>query len=1399
MQLAQLYLPQDRQYALLHGQAVPEYIEGGVLFADISGFTSLAEALARTYGTERGAEMLTAYLNQIFDALISQVDRYGGSVIGFAGDAITCLFPDPTGNRTTCCAWAMQQTMKQIATLAVPDGSTISLSMKAAVVTGPVRRFLVGDPQIHIIEVLAGATLDRMAAAERQASPGEVVLDATTADLLYDAVAIADWREDPETQNRFAVVRLLQQRDTATSAAFPEVTSMQAGVLPMDLVRPWLLPPVYERLTSGQARFLAEIRPTVVLFLRFSGIDYDHDPEAGQKLSTYVRWVQRVLTSYEGFLLQVTMGDKGSYLYATFGSLYAHDDDPARAVAAALDLQQPPSECPFIEAVQIGISQGRVYAGAYGGRTRQTYGVMGDEVNLAARLMTKAEPGQTLVSQHIAKAVAHAYLLQSLGSIQVKGKDRPVRVSLVLNRQRRMSVPALGIELSPLVGRERELDQLDQVLEQVLDGNGQVVRVEGGAGIGKTHLVAAWTAQAQERGVRVVAGLCQSVSQRVPYTPWRPIVTDLLGLSSIALPALDYEDQVARLEEAVRHYNPDWLLRLPLLGDLLDIPIPDNPTTAAFEARLRQDALFALIIELVQRCAGQQPLLLRLEDVHWIDETSAALIQALCRVIAPLPILVCVTQRPSLPGQGPVLPELSTLDHHQLLSLTELAAPGVQALVTDRLEGAPSMLLLSLIQNRAQGNPFFIEELLDALREAHMLVSHDDDTWSLDAATVRKLYVSRCLERNVYDAWVIAPNAPLSVVLDVPDSVHTIVLSRMDRLPEEQKLTLKVASVIGQIFELEVLRQAHPLGFASETLLDVMHTLERRDFARLEVPPPHVTYVFRHNIVQEVAYATMLEAQRQQLHQTVGEVLERLRPEAAETLAYHFQHTDQHEKLLLYLDRAARKSRYEYANETALHYYAQALQHEERWTWRYGQAATYHILGDRDAEAAALRSLEATPDVPAFAVGYLWGQYYESTSDYDQAQTAFEKALESYREEGNIAGQARCLTQLGVVARRRGDYTRAGEWLEQALHLLQGELSGTVEGAQVYVRVLNEQGMVYVQQGSYSEAENLFGQALQVSRVNRNRQGEAQAFNNMGMVADYRRDFPTALSCYQQSLEIRRAIGDRAGEGASLGNLWMALQAAGDYGQQAQEYGFAALSIHQAIGNRWDEANLWNSLGVMYQELGDLDRAQECLQRGLGLSQIIGDEAGQAYILANLGLIARDCHDYPTARWMFIEGLNLAKSQDDKDLIAWFLSYLASVSLATGQAEYAIEQARESVELHRELDVTVSTTAALATLAAAHLALHNESQALECAQQTLAILDTCGGEGPECPQRDYLICSRVLMALGKNAQTRAALQSAYEIVMARANKISDPDLRQSFLERVTINRQIVEEMERIRV
>jgi adenylate cyclase len=415
------YLPQDRRRALARGESLPDRTNGAALLADISGFTPLTQALVRLLGPRQGAEVLTHRLESVYTALIAEVDRAGGSVIGFAGDAVTCWFDAADGRaeqRAVTCALAMQQAIVGLATIPLPDRTNATLALKTAVSSGPARRFVVGDPAIQRLDTLAGDTISRTAVAEHLAAPGELIVDSATATALQAMLLRLEWREDGETGERFAAVQAVTQTN---EYAIPPVT---AQPISPEQCREWLLPAVYERELSGYGAFLTELRPTVALFLRFIGIDYEQD-EAGTQLDTFICQVQTIINRYEGVLLQLTIGDKGSYLYAAFGAPVAHEDDARRAVEAALELKRAADGLASLQPVQIGISRGTMRTGAYGGTTRLTYGVLGDDANLAARLMSNAAPGEILVSKRLQSATAADFAFVAYPAVQFKGKAEP--------------------------------------------------------------------------------------------------------------------------------------------------------------------------------------------------------------------------------------------------------------------------------------------------------------------------------------------------------------------------------------------------------------------------------------------------------------------------------------------------------------------------------------------------------------------------------------------------------------------------------------------------------------------------------------------------------------------------------------------------------------------------------------------------------------------------------------------------------------------------------------------------------------------------------------------------------------------------------------------------------------
>jgi adenylate cyclase len=1367
-----VYLPEDRRQALARGEMLPNRMTGTALFADLSGFTALTEALALALGPRRGAEALTYQLNTTYDPLIATVDRYGGSVIGFAGDAITCWFDDVDGRaamRGAACALALQDTMRRFESVPLPNGASTAMALKVAVASGPARRLVVGDPAVQVIDTLAGTTIARMATGEHLAAKGEVLIDETTYALLGDRAAIAAWRADHVTHDRFAVLTELSVR--VEPQPWPNIAD---ALLPDEAIRPWLLPAIYERQGTGLGDFLTELRPAIALFLRFDGIDYALDPDAGTKFDSFIRRVQAILARYEGTLLQLTIGDKGSYLYAAFGAPVAHEDDARRAGRVALEWLALPHELDFLTALQVGISRGVMRAGAYGGTTRRTYGVLGDAVNLAARLMGQAAPGEILISGRVQSALGPDFALEPRPPIRLKGMREPLPVFAIIGPSRRRAIrleePAYTL---PMVGRAAELAHITEKLNLALHDHGQIVAITADAGMGKSRLVAEVIRLARRRNVMCYGGACQSYAMNTSYLAWVTIWRAFFD----ADPAASLRKQIRTLESAVEDLAPDRVEALPLLGSMLQLPLQDNDFTRTLEPQYRQSALHALLLSCLRAAAREAAaagagMLIVVEDLHWIDPASHNLLEFLAREIADLPVMIVLTYRPQERVRMHMA-QLEALPHFSNIKLGELVAADVEQVIRAKLaqlfperSGMVPASLIERVTERAQGNPFYVEELLNYL--------HDRGIDPRDEAALQ--------------------------ALELPDSLHRLILSRIDGLSARQQTTLKVASIIGRLFQFAWLHGYYPALGEAEGLKADLNELAALDLTPIATSEPELTYLFKHIVTREVTYESMAAATQATLHAQLGAYLEAQAAGDAgrflDLLTYHYRRSGVLEKALFYLDRAARKAQREYANETALGYYQEALALEERWQWRQGQVEVLHILGRREEEQSALRALEASPGAPAFTVAYLWGQHYEVVGDYSAARAAIERALAAARAHGDTLGELRCLSQLGLVARRQGDYEHAKAYYGEALALFGEEAPRSDEEARALAQALNGLGIVQRQQGQFDQARVSYERAMAVSILSGDRRGEAEALNGIGVAAYYQRQFAEALPYHQQALEIRRAIGDRAGEGTSLLNLAQAIRDAGDYGE-AERCFLEALAIQQMTGNRWEEVNIWNDLGILYQELGDLAQARTCLERGLALTRSINDEAGQAYLLSNLGLVVRDDGDMEAAASILTDGLHLAQTHADRNLTATFLSYLSSIDLRMGRFDRAMQHGHAALDMRRQLDMWLRTTADLTTLAAASLGAGDLNSALSYARDALAILDESAGEGPECPQQDYFMCFQVFTALGQSEVAQSALLSAYGLVMARTQKIIDPLLRQSFLERVLINRQIMEEARRV--
>ncbi|MEP7112940.1 MAG: adenylate/guanylate cyclase domain-containing protein, partial [Ilumatobacteraceae bacterium] len=1001
------YLAGDRRRALSEGRELSDRVWGTALFADVSGFTPLTEALANELGPQRGAEELTAQLNRVFHAVIDDVDRYGGEVIYFGGDAITCWLDGDDGRRGAACGLAIQQTMSSVGTVRTPAGTEVVLAIKVAVAVGNARRFVVGDPAIQLMDVLAGRLIDELADAEHMAEKGDVVLARSALDSLGEHVIVSEHRSTPDPHDGQEASAVGVLADLLIDVAQAEPRPAFAG-LSETLVRPWILPAVYERLVTGRGEFLGELRAAYPMFVRFGGIDYDHDPDAVGKLDHFTRRVQQILSEFGGNLLHVILGDKGAYLCAVFGAPHAHEDDASRAATAAIELLTLDRETAVTD-LQIGISHGRVRSGTYGHPMRRTFTCLGDAVNLSARLMSHAPPGHAYVSQAVHQALTDRIECQLVGDLIVKGKADPVRVLAIVGLRRGLTKREVRYPL-PMVGRDSEMAVFARAVDDVVGGAGRVVGVAAEAGRGKSRLIAEVVRNLTATGMTVAWGEAQNFGRTTSYLVWRDVWRTLLDVDDDVSEGAQGRELTRRL----RAISSDLARRGPLLGTVVGIGMDDNDLTRTFDAKLRKTSLESLLVDVLRARAANGALAIVLEDCHWIDALSRDLLEELVLASASLPVLFVVAYRPAdAPGGGL---GLDRIPYFQEVHLAELADTDAQLVLRSKLEELfgksvqPADELVALVLERAQGNPFYLEELL-----------------------------------NYIHGHGIDPADPAALGhLDIPDTLVRLVQSRIDMLEEGPRNALKVASVVGRSFETPFVQGVYPEHGSVEEIEGRFETTRQADILRIDRVEDQ-SWLFRHVVARDVAYDSLPFAMRAHLHDRVGGYLESGGPHAIERnldlLAYHYWLGENDAKKREYAVRAGIAAQSRYANDAAAGYFQRALPlvpDEERAGVLRRLGKVLELRGGwAAAEATYVDAVELSKrvgDTPEQARAHAdLAETLRKQGRFEDARHQLTLASEIFSRNGDDAGFGLVLHLAGTLASQQGHYDAARTAYEQSL------------------------------------------------------------------------------------------------------------------------------------------------------------------------------------------------------------------------------------------------------------------------------------------------------------------------------------------------------------------------------
>ena len=1036
---------------------------------------------------------------------------------------------------------------------------------------------------------------------------------------------------------------------------------------PIDYSEPQSYTPKFlaDKILTNRSAIEGERKLVTVLFAdvaNYTSISEKLDPEeVHQIMDGCFKVLMDEIHRYEGTINQFT----GDGVMALFGAPVSHEDHAQRACNAALSIQRAigtynekikkDSGADF--QMRIGINSGPVIVGSIGDDLRMDYTAVGDTTNLASRMESMAESGSILVSANTHKLVRYFFEVEPLGQIQIKGKDQPqetyelIRATDVETR----IAASLARGLTKLVGRRPEMEILHTAWQRVESGEGRVVDVVGEAGVGKSRLMYEFQKTISEEAT-ILTGVCIHYGRSINFLPVIDVVRAAFGIEE----GMSEQEAGQRIKERAAEGLSSMI---PFYLNLLSLKTEDSKFNA-LNPEGRKFGTFEAVKDLLVNLSEERPLVVFIEDIHWMDKISEEFFNFFTHSIHGLPIMMLAAYRPEAE------PPWTKSAHYRQLGLEMLSTRSSVKLVRNilgDLELDPN--LEEKIVVKTGGNPFFVEEMVRELLERGDVVQEGDR------------YVSR---------------QPIDQ-LDIPSSVQGVLAARMDRLSEDLKRTMQVASVIGRDFAYKILRSIMELGDDLRTHLTNLVGIEVLYEKALY---PELEYIFKHALTQEVAYESLLKQRRREIHGRIARTIEELYADRLEQhyelLAHHYELSDSPDRAIEYLVLAGDKSFRSQAAHTTVDFCMRALTQIDKsdraadpdlmMKIREGLAVSFHVMGRIEEsfencqeairfarksgnQPKLLEFLSTTPPLiynttltdktphiceeglkvardlgdkgaEAFltAMHAYWRYQWQGSDEYETMKHALVMAEKS----GQLFSLLNTRGWLSTMERWRGNPQRALELVEGLIAPLQSQFN---------IRLANYSNLLFswtlTELGRYKEAIRYLYQGVDIAEKNSLHFFICRYYNTLGWTYSEFYNLQKAFSFNNQALENADALKK------SPAMVYIASEIRAMTKVNLMENKFEMGKINEAwkdlasleeeivnpdfhfMRDRWS-TRMKDLEGVILLKRGDLDGAEEIVRQCLdvAIKRQYKKYIGRAERLFGQILAERGAHDLAEAKLM---------------------------------------------------------------------------------------------------------------------------------------------------------------------
>ncbi|MCB9296343.1 MAG: tetratricopeptide repeat protein [Lewinellaceae bacterium] len=1246
-------IPHFIQEQYLNGNTQGQ-LEAYTLFVDLSGFTPLTEALMQK--GNRGAEELSNVLNEIFEPLVHMVYAKGGFIPYFAGDAFTAIFP--VAERRIGAQDIIQGAMQARSLYGQRQFRfrSFTIGIKFGLSYGTVEWGIVG--RASKAYYFRGAPIDGCAACQVKARDKDIVID----DALRQHLP----------KGQFALMAL----ENGFYKIKEGVSSGEGNVIPVDL------PPIergvaMQFLPDAVARYNqeGEFRTVISVFISFDGV------ETHALLDAFASIVLEQINNFSGYFKEIDYGDKGGVMVAFFGAPVSFENNSDRALEFITSIREELRDLQSRSSLRyrVGLTIGTAYTGIVGGGERCQYAAVGNRVNLAARLMTYAAWDEVLVDEEIQKN--HHFHFLNRGDIEYKGIKGLVPTFRLVGRNYEAHASYAG----DMVGREAELQQLIDFSRPLFEGRSAgVAYIFGEAGIGKSrlvhelknvlygqHLVSWHTCQADQILKKPFNPFLYFLKNYFEQYPESTSVANVRNFEGRFNQLLEELSEAERPE--AQPIRRELVRTRTVLAALIGLNF-QNSIWDQLDAKGRYQNTLSAIINLLVAESLVHPVVIELEDGHWLDDNSRELLNELARHISRFPIMLIITSRYKDDGAKPEILSDGLIQGQQQpvleIDLNTLQPEAVRAFAELRLGGAVHGEFFDLLLRTSNSNPFYLEQILEYFSESGQL-EEEDSQW-----TIR--------DKNV----------------KLSSSINAILTARIDRLSTLVKETVKAAAVIGREFDVPILSEVMKTqeefirrnGNATALLKEQIKRAER---GQIWHAMNELRYIFRHSLLREAVYSMQLRARVQQLHRNIAEAIERLYADNLDEryvdLAFHYEEAGVFDKTCEYLRKAADHARSNYQNQQALDYYERLLKKLSRQKDVADQIQTHlkkgkvlELIGQWDdceqAYTRALKLAKQSRDVLLLGqANNSLGSLLMLKGDYPKAMGILQTAAGLFESIDDKVGIARTYGSLGKLYFRQGQYDEAKKFFERSLDIGHAHIEPTANA-----QVAADLGLTFMNQGKYEEGIYCQQEQLDICEQHNDKQGMATLYTNMGIVYFEKGDYDDALEAYQKGLALSEELGNKMLTSIAIGCIGSVYQRKGDY-KSAMENFQLDLELCEELGDKQGVAIALGLIGELLSEQGDFHGAIEYLQKNLMLCEELGYQKGIAKAVNTLGDVFYYTRQYSRSLHFYDRAIEVTRKINNRLVLGISLVEKGVVLMELNQMEELEAITQEALRIAQKL------------------------------------------------------------------------------------------------------------------